>query len=167
MHVSIYTLDFYRVNRCLPPGAFLPFYFSRISPNFYTTLTLWCRDRDSRDPNTRTTRGATARRRRKNSRHQRSSFVWAFDLLPYPFAGHVTGPSFPIPLFLCLLAHGRTSRYQRIVFGLLLVTSVALLSLLFLCACARASPAIVSLFFVAVCFVWYASFDTPIVYTSD
>ena len=72
---------------------------------------------------------------------------------------------FPLFYFLCACARANTSRHQRIVFGLLLVTSVALLSLLFLCACARASPAIVSFFFVAVCFVWYASFDTPTVYT--
>ena len=80
--------------------------------------------------------------------------VWTYD-------GHVTSPSFS---FSCVLARGANPvAYQRIVFGLLLGTSTVAFFLLFLCACARASPAIVFFSSVAVCFVWYSSVDTPTV----
>ena len=105
-----------------------------------------------------------ARRRRKKSRHQRPFSFCLLTFLLSAFAGHVSGPSFP---FSCVLAHGEHPVINESCVWAFAGHVMALLSLLFLCACARASPAIVSFFFVAVSFVWYASFDTPIVYTSD
>ena len=102
-----------------------------------------------------------ARRRRKKSRHQRPFSFCLLTFLLSAFAGHVSGPSFP---FSCVLAHGEHPVINESCVWAFAGHVMALLSLLFLCACARASPAIVSFFFVAVCFVWYASFDTPTVY---
>lgn len=62
--------------------------------------------RDTRDPTRERRDWSHSSPQAKKSRNQRSSFVWPFDLLIYPFAGHVSGASFPFSIS-CVLAHAQ------------------------------------------------------------
>ena len=76
----------------------------------------------------------------------------------------VTPPALLSPFLVCLRAGLIPSRINELFsVSNLLGTSTVAFFLLFLCACARASPAIVFFFSVAVCFVWYPSVDTAAV----